>query len=69
MNLLEKVQWMVKHGFTCGQIARIVNCSDSTIIKWVKGTSKISKRMEESIEYHLSSFIQSLNDIWSDLNE
>ena len=66
MNLLEKVQWMVKHGFTCGQIARIVDCSDSTIIKWIKNKTKISKRMEESIQNHLSSFIKDLNDIWSD---
>lgn len=66
MNLLEKVQWMVEHGFTCGQIARIVDCSDSTIIKWVKNKTKVSKRMEESIQNHLSSFIKDLNDIWSD---
>lgn len=66
MTLLEKVQWMVNQGFTCGQIARIVGCSDTTIIKWIKGKTKISIRMEESIEHHLSSFIQNLNDIWSD---
>lgn len=66
MTLLEKVQWMVNQGFTCGQIARIVGCSDTTIIKWVKGKTRISSRMEESIENHLSSFIQNLNDIWSD---
>ena len=63
MSLLERVQWMLNQGFTCGQIARIAECSDSTIIKWVKG-AKISKRMGESIESHLSSFIQNLYDIW-----
>ena len=66
MNLLEKVQWMIIQGFTCGQIARIVGCSDTTIIKWVKGKTKISTRMEESIEHHLSSFIRNLYGIWSE---
>ena len=66
MSLLEKVQWLIAHGFTCGQIARIVECSDTTIIKWVKNKTKISRRMEESIEHHLSSFIKDLYDIWSE---
>ncbi len=64
MILKEKIQFLIDKGFTCGQIAKICNCHSSSISKWLNGTSQISSRMEESIENHIKSFLNELNNIW-----
>ena len=64
MILKEKIQLLIDKGFTCGQIAKICNCHSSSISKWLNGTSQISIRMEESIENHIKSFLDELNNIW-----
>lgn len=64
MVLKEKIQFLINKGFTCGQIAKICNCHSTSISKWLNGTSQISSRMEESIENHMKSFLNELNNIW-----
>ena len=64
MILKEKIQFLINKGFTCGQIAKICDCHSSSISKWLNGTSQISNRMEESIENHIKSFLNELNNIW-----
>lgn len=64
MTLKEKIQLMIKKGFTYSQIGEICDCSRSSISKWLNGTITISNRMEESIENHMKSFLQELNKIW-----
>lgn len=67
MTLKERIQYLLDHGMTCGQIARIAECSDSTILKWMKSSSDytISKRLQEIIELHVSAFIEELHDVWN----
>lgn len=69
MNLKDKIQKMIDLGFTYGQLGKICECHSSSIASWMRGTSNISKRMEESIENHIESFIKALEEIWSDNNE
>ena len=64
MTLKEKIQQMINLGFTCGQIGKICQCHGTTISSWLRGSSNISKRMEESIENHIQSFIKKLENIW-----
>lgn len=64
MTFKEKIQKMVNLGFTCGQIGKICKCHGTTISSWLRGTSNISKRMEESIENHIKSFIKELEELW-----
>ena len=64
MNLQEKIQKMIDMGFTCGQLGKICECHGTTISSWLRGASNISKRMEESIENHIQSFLNELNNIW-----
>lgn len=64
MNLKEKIQKMIGLGFTYGQLGKICNCHSATIASWMRGASNISKRMEESIENHLQSFVNILEEIW-----
>ena len=64
MTLKEKIQKLLDLGFTCGQLGRICNCHGTTISSWIRGASNLSKQMEESINNHIQSFIQNLNEIW-----
>ena len=64
MTTKEKIQKLIELGFTCGQIGKICECHGTTISSWLRGASNISKRMEESIESHIKSFIKTLEEIW-----
>lgn len=64
MSLKEKIQKMLDMGFTCGQLGKICDCHGTTISSWLRGASNISKRMEESIENHIQSFMKELRNIW-----
>lgn len=64
MTLREKIQHMLELGFTCGQIGKICECHGTTISSWLRGSSNISKRMEESIESHIQIFLKNLEKIW-----
>ena len=64
MNLKNKIQQMIDLGFTYGQLGKICERHPSSISSWMRGTSNISKRMEESIEIHLKTFTKILNQIW-----
>lgn len=64
MILREKIQHMLELGFTCGQIGKICECHGTTISSWLRGSSNISKRMEESIESHIQIFLKNLEKIW-----
>lgn len=68
MNLKNKIQFMIDNGFTYGQLGKICNCHPTSISKWMREEHKISERMEESIENHIKSFIQKLEEVWSDNN-
>ena len=65
MILKDKIQFLINKGFTCGQISKICECHSSSISKWLNGTSHISARMEKSIENHIKTFLQEINEIWS----
>ena len=64
MSLKEKIQFLIDNGFTFNQIGFLCNCHGTSISKWFNGKSNISKRMEESIENHVESFIKTLEEVW-----
>jgi hypothetical protein len=64
MIFKEKIQKMINLGFTCGQLGKICKCHGTTISSWLRGSSNISKRMEESMENHIKSFTNELKELW-----
>ena len=66
MSLKDKINKMIEMGFTFGQLGKICNCHPTSISKWIREEHKISTRMKESIENHIKSFIQKLEEVWSD---
>ena len=64
MDLKNKIQQMIDLGYTYGQLGKICNCAPATIAGWMRGATKISSRMEESIENHINAFIEKIVEIW-----
>jgi hypothetical protein len=64
MTLHDKIQKMIDLGFTYGQLGKICECSSSVISSWMRGATNMSKRMQESIESHMNTFIERLVEIW-----
>lgn len=64
MTLQDKIQKMIDLGFTYGQLGKICECSSSVISSWMRGATNMSKRMQESIESHMDTFIKKLVEIW-----
>ena len=64
MDLKNKIQQMIDLGYTYGQLGKICNCAPATIAGWMRGATKISSRMEESIENHINAFIEKIAEIW-----
>jgi hypothetical protein len=64
MNLKNKIQILLDNGFSYNQLGKICECHPTSISKWLQTDYKISKRMEESIENHIRSFIKNLYEIW-----
>lgn len=64
MNLKDKIQRMTELGFTYGHLGRICDCAPATIAGWMRGVTNISRRMEESIESHINTFIEKIVEIW-----
>ena len=64
MTLHDKIQKMIDLGFTYGQLGKICECSPAVISGWMRGATNMSKRMQESIESHIKTFIETLVEIW-----
>lgn len=64
MALHDKIQKMIDLGFTYGQLGKICECSSSVISGWMRGATNMSKRMQESIESHMDTFIKKIVEIW-----
>lgn len=64
MSLKDKIHILLENGFSYNQLGQICECHPTTISKWMTIDYHISKRMEESIEKHIQTFIQKLAEIW-----
>ena len=64
MTTKEKIQFLINEGFSYRDIGRICECHSTVISKWLKEQANISKRMEDSIEIHLKSFVEKLYDLF-----
>ena len=57
MNLKEKIQYLVDRGVTITEFSRRVNCSKSTIGRWLRGETNLSKRLEKDLTKVLEDYL------------
>lgn len=63
MNLKEKIQYLVDRGVTITEFSRRVNCSKSTLGRWLRGETNLSKRLEKDLTQVLDDYLAEIKII------
>ena len=60
MTIKEKIEYLVSHGVKVVELAKRVNCSQTTLGRWLRGETNISSRLEKDLNQMIQDFIQEL---------
>lgn len=60
MTTLEKVFYLKEKGVSMTAIAALAKCSKTTMSNWMTGKKEISQHLENSIEYAIQQFVESV---------
>lgn len=63
MTTKEKVQFLVSHGVSLVELARRAECDSSTLGRWIRNDSELSKRLEKIVEQMVENYINELETI------
>ena len=60
MTTIEKIRYMTKHGIKVAELAKRVNCNQTTLGRWLRGETNISSRLEKDLNNMIIQFIEEL---------
>lgn len=60
MTIKEKIELLVNHGVKIAELARRVNCNQTTLGRWLRGETNLSSRLEKDLNNMILQFIQEL---------
>lgn len=63
MNLKEKIQYLVDRGVTITEFARRVDCNKTTLGRWLRGETNLSKRLEKDLAEVLNDYLTEIKQI------
>ena len=63
MTTKEKVQFLVSHGVSLTELAKRAECDSSTLGRWIRNDSALSKRLEKIVEQMVENYINELEAI------
>lgn len=63
MTTKEKVQFLVSHGVSLTELAKRAECNSSTLGRWIRNDSELSKRLEKIVEQMVENYINELETI------
>lgn len=63
MTTKEKVQFLVSHGVSLTELAKRAECDSSTLGRWIRNDSALSKRLEKIVEQMVENYINELETI------
>lgn len=63
MTTKEKVHFLVSHGVSLVELARRAECDSSTLGRWIRNDSELSKRLEKIVEQMVENYINELEAI------
>ena len=63
MTTKEKVQFLVSHGVSLTELAKRAECDSSTLGRWIRNDSVLSKRLEKIVEQMVENYINELETI------
>ncbi len=62
MTLLEKLIFLKENGIKMNAIAKLSNCSLSTISNWIAGREEPSIHLQRSIETGIEKFLEKMKE-------
>lgn len=63
MTTKEKVQFLVSHGVSLTELAKRAECDSSTLGRWIRNDSALSKRLEKIVEQMVRDYVDELEVI------
>ena len=63
MNLKEKIQYLINRGVTITEFARRVDCNKTTLGRWLRGETNLSKRLEKDLTQVLEDYLTEIKII------
>lgn len=63
MTTRDRLLYLLDRGFTAAELARRVECSKTTIGRWVRGETKLSARLERDVNVAINQLLQELDVI------
>ena len=63
MTTKEKVQFLVSHGVSLVELAKRAECDSSTLGRWIRNDSALSKRLEKIVEQMVRDYVDELEVI------
>lgn len=63
MTTKEKMTFLVNHGVKIVDMAKRVNCNQTTLGRWLRNETNISSRLEKDLELMIQQFIAELEQL------
>ena len=60
MTIKEKIELLVNHGVKITELARRVNCNQTTLSRWLRGETNLSSRLEKDLNNMIVQFMEEL---------
>lgn len=63
MTVKEKMIYLVERGITITEFAKRVNCNKTTLGRWLRGETNLSKRLEKDLNEEINKYLIELDKI------
>lgn len=63
MTTKERLLYLTDRGFTVTELARRIECSKSTLGRWLRGETNLSARLERDVKIGINQLLQELDVI------
>lgn len=60
MTTREKIEFLTSHGVKVVELAKRVNCNQTTLGRWLRGETNISSRLEKDLNNMIVQFVEEL---------
>lgn len=66
MTTKDRLSYLIDKGFTIAEFSRRIECSKSTLGRWLRGETNLSARLERDVKIEINKLLQELDVIKED---
>jgi transcriptional regulator with XRE-family HTH domain len=63
MTTKERLKYLYNHGVPLTEFAKRLNCSKTTLGRWLRGESNLSERLERDLNSEINKYLSELEEI------